>query len=241
MTSRRRSSAGRIAIALTLLVLAVASIAAWRVHREIRARRAPAAPLNVRGAAIDAPVTPKNPAVAPREELPSGGPPPGDGTAVAGHNPNRHAGAKPLAFERAPESEEEYPNVSYDTLASYVYVMPPKRAEGDTTKHLEQIPESIRALHSKKVCVVGYMLPTEWDEDHITEFLLMRNVPQCCFGVAPMMNEWIVVTMDEESNSPEHKLTPTAVEGVLEVGEREVDGWVQSVYRMKAHAILQTE
>ena len=237
----RRRSAGKIAIALALVVVATLSVGAWRIYREIRGRRPPPAVTPVRGAAIDAPATPNAAPGNPKEDLPSTGVPPGNVAPIGRHDPSRHAGQKPLVFERAPESEAEFPNVPYDTLSAYVYVMPPKRPEGDTTKHTEQIPESIRALNGKKVCVVGYMLPTVWDEDRITEFLLMRNIPQCCFGVAPQMNEWIVVTMDEESNSPEHKLTPTAVEGVLEVGEAEVDGWVQSVYRMKAHAVLQTE
>jgi hypothetical protein len=244
MPGSRRLSSGKIEIALAIALLGIFAIAGWRIQREIRARRTRPVTVQVHGTPIDAPVPAANKAASPAgtpESFPSSGVAPETGAPVSRHDPSRHAAMKPVTFDRDPEAEAEFPAVPYDTLASYVYVMPQKRAEGDTTKRPEQIPESIRALNGNKVCVVGFMLPTVWDDDRITEFLLMRNVPQCCFGVAPQVNEWIVVTMDEEAGSPEHKLTPTAVEGVLEVGEVEVDGWVQSVYRMKAHAVLQTE
>ncbi|MEK7466842.1 MAG: DUF3299 domain-containing protein [Planctomycetota bacterium] len=242
MNPKSRRSDGKIALVMVLIVVATFAVAAWRIKGALQSRRPPPAAVPVRGAAIDAPV---GPAVAPKaggeEEFPAGGTPPGDGAGPRGHIPANHNSAREPAVERTSEAEAEYPTVLYSTLASFTYVIPQKRKEGDTTKRPEQVPETIRALNGRQVCVVGYMLPTVWDEDRITEFLLMRNIPQCCFGLAPAVNEWIVVTMDEEAGAPEHKLTPTAVEGVLEVGELEVDGWVQSVYRMKAHSVLQTE
>ncbi|KAF0245727.1 MAG: hypothetical protein FD180_1334 [Planctomycetota bacterium] len=237
MNTKSRHSSGRIALAMTIVVVATFGVAAWRIRGALQTRRPPASTAQVRGAAIDSPA----PAPAGEERLPSTGTPPGDGTARSGHIPANHGGPQAPSIERTPEAEAEYPTVSYNTLASFLYVIPSKRKEGDTSKRPEQIPENLRALNGKQVCVVGYMLPTVWDEDRITEFLLMRNIPQCCFGIAPQVNEWIVVTMEEDTGSPEHKLTPTGVEGVLEVGELEVDGWVQSVYRMKAHSVLQTE
>lgn len=211
--------------------------AAWRVRTALREKRAPPPPVEIRGKAIDAPPArpaAENPPVDPGSLVAPLPPPPG-------HLANRHTGPKALPFDRSPEATAEYPDVLYDTLAGFTYVIPPRRVEGDTTKYPEQIPEGIRSLNGRKVCVVGWILPTAWEEDRMTEFLLMRNIPQCCFGIVPMMNEWIVVTVPADIPSPEHKLTPTAVEGILEVGEAEVDGWVQSIYRMKAHNILMTE
>ncbi|MCC6740272.1 MAG: DUF3299 domain-containing protein [Planctomycetia bacterium] len=231
----KRNRASVRSILLVAVALAGAGgVAAWRIRAALRDRPAPPPAVEIRGKAIDAPPAKTAAPVDPGSVVSPLPPPPG-------HIASRHTGPKALPFDRSPEASAEYPDVLYDTLAGFTYVIPPRRKEGDTTKYPEQIPEDIRALNGRKVCVVGWILPTAWDEDRMTEFLLMRNIPQCCFGIVPMMNEWIVVTVPPDLPSPEHKLTPTAVEGIIEVGEAEVDGWVQSLYRMKAHNILMTE
>jgi hypothetical protein len=213
-------------------------------------------PIVVKGKPIDSPVGPENASANPEPAAKSTGdgivsegepgrakppgpvasdPPGTGGTAIpSGHDPNKHPGGAPAIVTNRPEDEvREYPDLTFEVLANFTYVPPPKRKAGDGPPK-DQIPEEIDALSGKKVCVTGYMLPVEMEEDNVTVFLLMRTPMQCCFGVAPQLNEWVVVRMDKSAKpvGPEYK--PVSAMGVLEVGEEVKDGWVTSLYRMTA-------
>lgn len=239
-----RVNSGKILVAALLAALcAMGAFLAFRVKAALGAKPAPPPPIQVRGTRIDQGPAPKP---APPGD---GGPsldtterPPAQPWSPPGHNANKHGGTGP-AVHRTADAEAEYPEVSFATLAGFMYVNPPKRVEGDTKPHNEQIPEEIRALDGKKVCVVGYMLPTDMDAESgaIKGFYLMRTMPQCCYGVQPQTNEWIDAVMAADAPSPDHHLTPLAIEGVIEVGEKEEEGWVVSVYRMRVHRVMYTE
>jgi hypothetical protein len=121
--------------------------------------------------------------------------------------------------------------IGFEFLSNFTYVQPPRDADPEK-KGPDQIPASIRALEGKRLIAVGYMLPTRMEDDLVVEFLLLRNPMQCCYGVAPQVNEWIVVKLPPGATGIDPEYRPIEVTGRIEVGEVMQDGWVASIYRM---------
>jgi len=200
-------------------------------------------PLVVKGKPINSPVTPEGepknttglvPANPDRVGIPDEGQPGGDATSPNGGPKEQHGVDASTLAKRDAASLAEYPDLGFEVLANYTYVPPPKQTGESAQPRKEQIPADILSLSGRKVAVTGYMLPTEMEEDRVTQFLLLRSPMQCCFGVAPQVNEWVVVNMTADSPPVEPEYKPVSALGVLEVGEEIKDGWVTSVYRMRA-------
>lgn len=192
----------------------------------------------IQGAPIDAPV-----------EAPAG---PDAGGAAAGAKPlgralpqaslelleQAESGAK--GFERTKDGK--YLKVTFSALGGFDYEVPDPDAilaSPDPTKPLrDQIPAEIKKLNGQKVVVVGFMVPIEVDnKGNVKSYALTQNQMFCCFGVAPAMNEWVMVTVDGEPAKYYSDL-PIATFGEMQVGEEIEDGYVMSVYRMKAEKVM---
>lgn len=153
---------------------------------------------------------------------------------AAGGNP------APAAEPAAAVAEGDYKPVNFQLLSSYKYVEPiptegarPEEVEAKRKKN--QIPENIVALNGSKAMVEGWMVPMQVNDDGgVKSFVLVKTQPQCCFGDTQAMNEWIDVTMPEGQTAEFNVDRPIKVFGELEVGEKLEDGFVLSIYRMKA-------
>jgi len=149
-------------------------------------------------------------------------------------------GPPPEPPQPEPEAEEppppagEFTPVTFDKLASYVYVYP----EMDPTKPLkDQIPESIKKLANRKIAIQGFMIPVKLEGEEVVEFLLVRNQFACCYGVMPKMNEWIHGKMAPGKTAAFLMDIPITVFGTLGVGEVIEDGVVMSLYRIEADEV----
>ncbi|MBX7256947.1 MAG: DUF3299 domain-containing protein [Candidatus Hydrogenedentes bacterium] len=146
-------------------------------------------------------------------------------------------------FQRTKDGK--YIKVTFGAIGEFPYEVPdpdavlaspdPKKAPKD------QIPASVKALDKKKAVVVGFMVPIEVEGDgdsvQVKSFALTQNQMFCCFGVPPAMNQWVMVTM-EGAPSKYYADLPIAVYGDFEVGEDIEDGYVMSVYRMRAEKTM---
>ena len=74
------------------------------------------------------------------------------------------------------------------------------------------------------------------EKGKVTEFLLSRNPPACCYGGVPLIHEWIKVRVKPPGVDWEEYNTVRA-HGVLRVGAERVDGTLASVYRMDAEKV----
>jgi hypothetical protein len=75
----------------------------------------------------------------------------------------------------------------------------------------------IEKLDGKPIKIRGYMLPS-FQQKGITQFVLVRDNMECCFGPGAALFDCIVVEMvDGESTS--FTIKPIAVEGVFKVSE----------------------
>jgi len=107
--------------------------------------------------------------------------------------------APPVAAKTEPSSEikqgpDGFWRVSFANLASYIYPTPPETAAARPGS-VEGIPAEVRGLEGKRIAVTGFMLPVKMENGLVQEFLLIRNPMVCCYGVAPAVNEWVLVKM----------------------------------------------
>ena len=77
-----------------------------------------------------------------------------------------------------------------------------------------------------------------FDRDGVSQFALVNDPLNCCFGATPQLNHWIDVTLPEGERTAFYSLDPVAVYGRLEVGESFEDGFVISLFRMRADHVL---
>jgi hypothetical protein len=120
-----------------------------------------------------------------------------------------------------------YDAVSWRTLGGFEYT------EG------MKLPDDVRKLNGAKVGIAGYMMTIE-EVENIHEFLLVEAFWSCCFGTPPNVNQVIMVRI-EGARGVEYTSAPVLILGTLEVGEQIEDGFVTSVYRIKATSVTSTE
>ena len=97
----------------------------------------------------------------------------------------------------------------------------------------DPIPAEIRKLDGRKVAIEGYMIPIDFEKGKVRTFLLSRSMMGCCYADSPGITDVIKVQRaDGKTMSFEQMVRVT---GSLEVGEeKDADGYLESVYRIKA-------
>ena len=68
-------------------------------------------------------------------------------------------------------------------------------------------------------------------------FLLVESQWSCCFGEPTDVHQVVVVTIPDAEEGLELVTVPILVLGTLDAKEEMEDGWVTSVYRIKAEAV----
>lgn len=133
--------------------------------------------------------------------------------------------------------------IPFSFLSSFPYRTPVADDLEDSSFAVErlpdQIPPEVRAWNDRRVRLVGFMIPLEFDgRGRMTGFILTQDQNYCCFGVVPSMNAWVTVRLAEGEFADYRATVPVCVEGTLEVGEVIEAGWVTSVYRIRARRVL---
>jgi hypothetical protein len=140
--------------------------------------------------------------------------------------------------------ESRFQSIGWDVLGGFVYdpVLPddllnPSREQ--LARRAEQvIPPGVRALDGHAIALRGYVIPMEIRNDRVLSFILAaKNQIGCCFGDGLAMNQWVSVDVPQDLAVEADMLEPATVLGELDVGEEIADGYVMSLYRMKAHKI----
>jgi len=98
------------------------------------------------------------------------------------------------------------------------------------------IPDNVRALDGRRVCITGYMLPVKVENGLVKECLLLRNQMMCCYGRRPELNEWVTVRF-AGAGVPSRMDTPVAFYGTLHVGEQFADRVFLGLYELSADKI----
>jgi hypothetical protein len=124
--------------------------------------------------------------------------------------------------------------LGFDVLASFPYEMPPLPVPGSGSEPVakpERIPVAVRAFSGRRAAVTGFMLPLELKEGRAKQFVLVRNQASCCYGLAPNLNEYVLVTMAGAGVRPEMDV-PVTVVGTLKVGETYENGLLVGIYQL---------
>jgi hypothetical protein len=143
----------------------------------------------------------------------------------------------PTGPVKAPPEESKPIVLSFATLASYRYALPPRQIPGENAPPPQkgQIPDRIRALSGKKITIEGYMIPMDFEGGKIQKFVLSRSMIGCCFADSLRINELIKVA-PADGKAVDY-CDVARVTGTLEVGEEFEDGFLVCLYRMKADQI----
>lgn len=121
------------------------------------------------------------------------------------------APAKPLASRpsASPASKNRIREITFDTIKFDIQ-------KGQPFKR-EMLTPAIEKLNGQRVRIRGYMLPS-FQQSGITNFVLVRDNLECCFGPGAALYDCIIVEM-QNGQTCEFSIRPIAVEGVFTIRE----------------------
>ncbi len=107
--------------------------------------------------------------------------------------------------------------------------------KGDPFKRA-MLTEKIEKLDGKSVRLRGYILPS-FQQSGITQFVLVRDNLECCFGPGAALYDCILVEM-EMGKSTSYTVRPIAVEGIFTINEfKGPDGKHLAIYHLKGQHV----
>ena len=133
------------------------------------------------------------------------------------------------------EIEARYEWLDFGFLTSFEY---PEMVELDSEDAPPELPADILELDGAQIAIEGFMNPLAFDREGVSQFALVNDPLNCCFGATPQPNHWIDVTLKEGERTAFYSLDPVAVYGRLEVGELFEDGFLISLFRMRAEYVV---
>ena len=98
------------------------------------------------------------------------------------------------------------------------------------------LPPAVDALQGQRVRIRGYILPS-FQQRGITQFVLVRDNMECCFGPGALLHDCVVVRM-RLGKSADFSIRPVAVAGSLRIEElKGPDGKHLAVYAIDGDAV----
>src|SRR5262249_889598 len=126
------------------------------------------------------------------------------------------------AYAYATELPEGYERVNFNELAKHE----PEFAAGKIT-----IDPQLAPLHGNPIDIKGYMYPTRQLTD-ISEFLLVKDTGQCCFGGSPKPSDMIVVKFRDGMTVNHREQQLVGIGGIFHAGSLVQSGQNVAVYMM---------
>ncbi len=98
------------------------------------------------------------------------------------------------------------------------------------------LPPAVDALQGQQVRIRGYILPS-FQQRGITQFVLVRDNMECCFGPGALLHDCVVVRM-RPGKSADFSIRPVAVAGSFRIEElKGPDGKHLAVYAIDGDAV----
>jgi hypothetical protein len=98
------------------------------------------------------------------------------------------------------------------------------------------LPKRVTALERQPVRIRGYILPS-FQQAGLTQFVLVRDNQECCFGPGAALHDCIVVRM-RPGRTTNFSIRPVAVAGTFRVDElRGPDGRHLAIYALDGDAV----
>ena len=77
------------------------------------------------------------------------------------------------------------------------------------------------------------MLPLEGEVDNLRTFMLLKDQMACCFGVIPLLNEWVYVKVPKNKTISSYQDELVTLYGTLRVGARFEDDMLTGIYHLE--------
>ena len=98
------------------------------------------------------------------------------------------------------------------------------------------LTKKITDYDGQKIKIRGYILPS-FKQDGLTEFVLVRDNLECCFGPGAALYDCVIVQM-EAGKSASYSVRPVTVEGGFKIAEWEdFDGVIRAIYHLDGDAV----
>ncbi|MBM4020646.1 MAG: DUF3299 domain-containing protein [Planctomycetes bacterium] len=95
----------------------------------------------------------------------------------------------------------------------------------------ELLPKRVTALPGSAIRIRGYILPS-FQQTGLTQFVLVRDNQECCFGPGAALHDCIVVRM-RPGKTADFSIRPVAVAGTFRIDElRAPDGSHLAIYAL---------
>lgn len=99
-----------------------------------------------------------------------------------------------------------------------------------------RLTDRVRELERQRVRIRGYILPS-FQQSGLTQFVLVRDNQECCFGPGAALHDCVVVRM-RPGTSAEFSIRPVAVEGLFRMQElRGPDGRHLAIYAIDGERV----
>jgi hypothetical protein len=149
-------------------------------------------------------------------------------TAGCGGTASRPSAPVPAATRTAPGGSTAPREISFDDIKLDMQ-------KGDPfTRDL--LPPRVTALERARVRIRGYILPS-FQQSGLTQFVLVRDNQECCFGPGAALHDCVVVRM-RPGTSAEFSIRPVAVAGTFRVEElRGPDGRHLAIYALDGEEV----
>ena len=98
------------------------------------------------------------------------------------------------------------------------------------------LPERVTALADTAIRIRGYILPS-FQQTGLTQFVLVRDNQECCFGPGAALHDCVVVRM-RPGKTAEFSIRPVAVAGTFKIDElRAPDGSHLAIYALDGEEV----
>ena len=98
------------------------------------------------------------------------------------------------------------------------------------------LPEKVTALEQERIRIRGYILPS-FQQTGLTQFVLVRDNMECCFGPGAALYDCVVVRM-QPGKTANFSIRPVAVSGVFRLEElKGPDGKHLAIYALDGEAV----
>ncbi len=132
------------------------------------------------------------------------------------------------AAEPAPAPDGRLRDISFDDVK-----LPLEKGDPFTP---EVLPAAVKALERQRVRIRGYILPS-FQQRGITQFVLVRDNMECCFGPGALLHDCVVVRM-LPGRSTDFSIRPVAVSGTFRIDElKGPDGKHLAVYAIDGEEV----
>jgi len=98
------------------------------------------------------------------------------------------------------------------------------------------LPSRVTSLEGTPIRIRGYILPS-FQQTGLTQFVLVRDNMECCFGPGALLHDCVVVRM-KPGKTASFSIRPVAVTGTFRVDElRGPDGRHLAIYALDGEAV----